>query len=91
MPPDRPRSCSSQSANSLSARLLIPYRYRLRTPDGDNVGEIEVGQPANVGEEIRVSGNRRMRIRAVVPTERIQEFSDGPHHDGGSLVVEPVE
>jgi hypothetical protein len=70
---------------------LIPYRYRLRTPDGDNVGEIELGQPASAGEEIRVSGNRRMRIRAVVPTERIQEFVDGPHHDGGSLVVEPVE
>jgi hypothetical protein len=67
----------------------MSYRYTLRTPDGDDVGEIELHQPATPGEEVRVTGLRRMLIQAVVPTERIEDSLGGASI--GFQVVEPVE
>ena len=67
----------------------MPYRYTLRTPDGDDPGAIVLDQPATTGEEIQVSGHLRMLIRTVVPTPPSEEFLDSPCV--GFVVVEPVE
>ncbi len=67
----------------------MPFTYKLRTPDGDDVGQIELNQPATAGEEIRLTGHRRMLIRTVVPTPPIEELVDSPCV--GFVVVEPVE
>jgi hypothetical protein len=46
-------------------------------------------QPAShVGDEVYVSGNRRVKVLAYLPTERISEFVDEPRY--GMLEVEPV-
>jgi hypothetical protein len=66
----------------------MPFTYTLRTPDLDNVGQIELNQPATTGEEIWASG-RRMLIQAVVPSPPVEEFLDSPCV--GYVVVEPVE
>ena len=62
----------------------MPFTYTLRTPDLDDVGQIELNHPATTGEEIRASGHRLL-IQAVVPTPPI----DTPRV--GYVVVEPVE
>ena len=67
----------------------MSFRYALRLSDGSDAGEVELAQPASVGEEIRVAGNQRMLIRAAVPVERVEEFVDRPLY--GFLEVEPVE
>ena len=67
----------------------MTYIYTLRTPDGDDVGEVDLPEPVSAGEEIRGTGNRRMRVQAVVPTGRIGEFVDGLLC--GILVVEPLD
>jgi hypothetical protein len=64
----------------------MSFRYILRLEDGSDAGEVELGQPANVGEEIRVTGDVRARIQAVVPVEIVEEFVDGPLY--GFLEVE---
>jgi hypothetical protein len=66
----------------------MPFAYTLRTPDLDDVGQIELNRPATTGEEIRAIG-QRMLIRAVVPTPPIEEFLDSPRV--GYVVVGPVE
>ena len=43
----------------------MSFRYMLRLEDGSEAGEVELELPAKVGEEIRVAGNVRARIRAV--------------------------
>jgi hypothetical protein len=63
----------------------MPYRYTLRTPDGDDPGEIVLDRPATTGKEIRVGGDVRMLIRTVVPTPPSEEFLVG------FVVVEPVD
>ena len=40
------------------------FRYTLRLEDGSDAGEVEVAQPANVGDEIRITGNARGRATA---------------------------
>jgi hypothetical protein len=40
------------------------------------------------GDTVIGSGNRRFRVTAVVPVERIAEFVDEPAY--GVLVVEPL-
>ena len=67
----------------------MAFRYVLRLSDGSDAGEVELAQPANAGEEIRVSGNRRMLIRAAVPVERVEEFVDRPLY--GFLEVECLD
>ena len=66
----------------------MPFTYTLRTPDLDDVGRIELNQPATTGEEIQSSG-QRMLIRAVVPTPPREELLGSP--PVGYVVVEPVE
>ena len=67
----------------------MSFRYTLRTPDGVDACEVVLGQRANTGEEIRISGNRRMRVRAVVPTELLEEFIEA-RALYGFLEVEPI-
>ena len=67
----------------------MTYIYTVRTPGGDDVGEVDLAEPVSVGDEIRGSGNRRMRVEAVVPTGRIGEFVDGPIC--GILVVDSLD
>jgi hypothetical protein len=64
----------------------MSFRYMLRLEDGSDAGEVELGLPANVGEEIRVTGNVRARVLAVVPVEVVEEFVDRPFY--GFLEVE---
>jgi hypothetical protein len=68
----------------------MAFLYTLLTPTGGVVGEIELDQPANAGEEIRVRDNRQMRILGVVPIERIEELVDRrPSY--GIILVAPIE
>ena len=61
----------------------MPYRYTLRTPDGDDPGAIVLDRPATTGEEIQVSGHLRMLVRTVVPTPPSEEFVDIAHGEPG--------
>ncbi len=67
----------------------MSFRYMLRLEDGFDAGEVELEQPANVGEELRVTGNVKACIRAVVPVEIVEEFVDRPIY--GFLEVEWLE
>jgi hypothetical protein len=67
----------------------MTYIYTLRTPDGDDFGEVDLAESVSAGEEFRGSGNRRMRVQAVFATGRVGEFVDGLLC--GVLVVEPVD
>ena len=67
----------------------MSFRYMLRLEDGSDAGEVELTQPANIGEELRVTGNVSTRIRAVVPVETVEEFVDRPIY--GFLEVEWLE
>ena len=67
----------------------MPFRYTLRTPDRDDVGQIELDQPASTGAEIRVGGHSRMLIQAVVPTPPLEGSLESPCV--GYVVVQPVE
>lgn len=64
------------------------FRYQLRTAGGDDAGEAEYAFEPSAGDEIRVSGNRQMRVLAVIPVELAGEFVDRPLY--GVLEVEPV-
>jgi hypothetical protein len=64
----------------------MAFRYTLRLEDGSDAGEVALAQPANAGEELRVTGNVRARVRAVVPVETVEEFVDHPLY--GFLEVE---
>lgn len=65
------------------------FHYELRLADGDDAGTIETGgcdwQP---GDTLIADGNRRYKITAVIPVERIAEFVDGALN--GVLEVEPL-
>lgn len=67
----------------------MSHTYTLRTPDGDDVGQVDLAELAMVGDEIRGSRNRRMRVQAVVLRERLSEFLDKPRN--GLLIVVPIE
>ena len=57
----------------------MAFRYRLYLENGEDIGEFATAAPDwHVGDEFRAAGNRRLRMTAVVPTERIAEFIDGP-------------
>ncbi len=64
-------------------------RYTLRRWDGSDVGTVEVAQPACAGDELRTAKGERMRVRAVVPTGRVEEFADDERV--GFLIVEPLD
>jgi hypothetical protein len=64
------------------------FRYTLATRDGDIFGEGEWGFTPQAGDELILSGGRRVRVTAVVPAERIEEFTSRPLY--GLLEVEPA-
>ena len=64
----------------------MPFTYSLRTPDLDDVGQIELERPATTGDEIR-AGGQRMLIRTVVPTPPVELLDSPPV---GYVVVEPA-
>ena len=64
------------------------FRYQLCTPDGDVFGEAEYSFQPDVGDEVYVNGDKRMRVTAYKPVERIGEFVDRPLY--GVLEVEPL-
>jgi hypothetical protein len=43
------------------------FRYRLYTPDWDELGDATYAMMIQPGEEIHVDGGRRFRVTAVVP------------------------
>ena len=54
------------------------FRYQLRWADGDDAGEAEYPDGGiEAGDEIRINGNRLVRVRAVIPVELAAEFVDG--------------
>jgi hypothetical protein len=43
------------------------FRYRLHSPDGDDLGEATYAVMIKVGEEVLVGNGRRLRVLDVVP------------------------
>jgi hypothetical protein len=70
------------------------FRYQLRLADGDDAGEAgeageaEYAYQPRPGDLVYVNGARQMRVTAVLPFERIEEFLDRPVY--GVLEVEPI-
>jgi hypothetical protein len=64
-------------------------QYELKFKDGDDAGSFESSRcDWQTGDELIASGNRRMRVAAVIPQERVAEFIDSPL--AGILQVEPA-
>ena len=49
------------------------FRYRLHSPDGDDLGEATYAQMIKPGEEIHVGAGQRFRIIDVVPFDEEDE------------------
>lgn len=49
------------------------FRYRLHSPDGEDLGEATYAMMIGPGEEIHVDGGQRMRVVAVVPFDEDDE------------------
>jgi hypothetical protein len=49
------------------------FRYRLHSPDGDDLGEATYAQMIHVGEEIIADKNQRFRVLDVVSFEEEDE------------------
>ena len=49
------------------------FRYRLHSPDGDDLGEATYAMMIKPGEEIHGNGGRRFRVLDVVPFEEEDE------------------
>ena len=49
------------------------FRYRLHTPDGDDLGEATYAQMISAGEEIHGSGGQRLHVVAVVSFDEEDE------------------
>jgi hypothetical protein len=60
------------------------FRYRLQSPDGDDLGEATYAQMIHAGEEIHIDGGRRFRVLDAV----IFDDEDSPFT--GQLQVEPA-
>ena len=45
------------------------FRYRLHSPDGDDLGEAAYAQMIHRGDEIHLSAGQRFRVLDVVPFE----------------------
>jgi hypothetical protein len=43
------------------------FRYRLHSPDGDDLGEAAYPNRVKVGKELFLGGDRRFRVLDVVP------------------------
>lgn len=65
------------------------FRFELRLADGDDAGTFETSSSDwKVGNTLIADGNRRYKVTAIIPLERIAEFVDGALN--GVLEVEPV-
>jgi hypothetical protein len=51
------------------------FRYRLHSPDGDDLGEATYAQLIHLGDEIHLGAGQRFRVLDVVPFE---EEDDSP-------------
>jgi len=60
------------------------FRYRLHSPDGDDLGEATYAMMIHAGEEIHGTAGQRLRVLAVV---RFEEEDESPFV--GLLQVEP--
>ena len=49
------------------------FRYRLHSPDGDDLGEATYAMMIQPGEEIIAGKNQRLRVVDVVPFEHEDE------------------
>ena len=49
------------------------FRYRLHSPDGDDLGEATYAQMIHAGEEIHLSVGRQFRVVDVVPFDEKDE------------------
>jgi hypothetical protein len=49
------------------------FRYRMHSPDGDDLGEATYGQMIHAGEEILVGNGRRFRVVDVVAFDEEDE------------------
>jgi hypothetical protein len=58
------------------------FRYRLHSPDGDDLGEATYAVVIKPGDEIHVSGGERLRVVDVVA------FEGEDHSLAGMLKVE---
>jgi hypothetical protein len=45
------------------------FRYRLHSPDGDDLGEATYAVSIKPGEEIHLGGGQRFRVLDIVPFE----------------------
>jgi hypothetical protein len=45
------------------------FRYRLHSPDGDDLGEATYAQMIHPGDEVHVGAGQRFRVVEVVPFE----------------------
>ena len=50
------------------------FRYRLHSPDGDDLGEATYAQMIHVDDEIIADKNQRFRVLDVVPFEEDDEL-----------------
>jgi hypothetical protein len=65
------------------------FKFELRLADGDDAGTFETSSSDwKVDDTLIADGNRRYRVTAVVPVERLAEFVDGV--ENGVLEVEPL-
>ena len=90
----------SNLSDNLSARVALPFgpareterpvgfRFQLCTQDGEIFDEAEYAYTPQAGDEIYLSGNERMRVSAVIPTELAGESSTG--RSTGCSKVEPA-
>src|SRR4051812_50022186 len=56
---------------------MMGFKYQLATSDDDVFGEGEWVYQPKVGDELHISGNRRARVLAYVPVEKMGQFVDG--------------
>jgi hypothetical protein len=49
------------------------FKYRLHSPDGDDLGEAVYAQMIKPGDEIIAGSNQRFRVVAVVPFKEEDE------------------
>ena len=67
----------------------VAFTFAVTNRDGDIFETFESAVPNwNVGDTVRLDGNRPFRVTAKTPLERIAEFVDEPLN--GVLEVEPL-
>ncbi len=65
------------------------FKYQLLWADGDDAGDAEYPDGSmEAGDEIRINGNRLVRVRSVIPVELAAEFVDDAVYS--TLEIEPV-